>query len=101
MKDVCFYLEFPSKQARKKSGKENTGHAGNVFAGFIGNPRTQSGGVEGLGAVHDFPDSPVASTQAGPGFLRQCKRIPEALAREIHPRLFERLDEKDEKDTKS
>lgn len=96
MKDVRFYLEFPTRTAKKRSGKAHVGHWGNVFAAFIGNTHYQQSGEcmqEGLGAVHPWPNSPVASTSASAGFLSQCKRIPERTARQIHPLLFERLDQ--------
>ena len=97
MKDVRFYLEFPSRTAKKRSGREHRGHSGNVFAAFdcMGNGRfynPATGNMEGLGGIFEYADSPVGSTAASPAFLRQCKRIPEALARSIHPSLFERLD---------
>jgi hypothetical protein len=99
MKDVRFYLEFPSATAKKRSGKSNRGHAGNVFAGFV-DQTFDSGGIwcmEGVGALFEYRDSPVCGTHAGVReFLRkQCKRIPERLARQIHPKLFERLDAQD------
>lgn len=98
MTGVRFYLEFPTSAAKKKSGKTNTGHAGNVFAAFTDNKFFSSCGamllIEGLGAVHSYPNSPVAATSAAKdAHIRHlCKRIPETLARQIHPALFERLD---------
>lgn len=88
MKGVRFYLEHKSP-AHKRRGE----HEGNVFAAFVCNGR-YNGLYEGLGAVYYHPNSVVASTSADiRGFLgRLCKRIPEKLAREIHPALFERLD---------
>lgn len=89
MKDVRFYLEFETPRA-KRAGK----HTGNVFAAFVGNGVTRGvgGGYEGLGAVHDYPNSPVATTAASWNHLRLTKRVSEKTAREIHPLLFERLD---------
>jgi hypothetical protein len=103
MKDFRFYLEFPSASAKKRSGRQHAGHAGNIFAAIdtFGDNRFQypdHKGIlmtEGLGAVFTWPNSPVASTQANVrGWLQPlCKRIPENLAREIHPVLFEHLDD--------
>jgi len=108
MKDVRFYLEFPSVGAKHKSGKANMGHSGNVFAAFLyhGKGFTIHGSYtdeqgreyyEGLSSLLDCPNSPVCYGSANvKKFIRaQCKRIPESLARQIHPRLFERLDEKE------
>ena len=97
MKDVRFYLEFPNRTTKKRSGKKHTGHSGNVFAAFdsCGNGsycNPLNGETEGLGAVFFEPNSPVACTSADRAYFGQCKRIPEVLARTIHPRLFERLD---------
>ena len=97
MKGIAFYLEFPSKGIKKRSGKRHTGHCCNVFAGFVGNGWHQDHSgkylLEGLGAVYDYANSPVAGTSASREFIDSCKRIPEQLARQIHPELFRRLDE--------
>lgn len=98
MKDVRFYLEFPTITAKRKSGRENKGHSGTVFAAFVDQTSYRSAGgymQEGLSSVSALPNSGVAGTSASRDYLRQCKRIPERLARQIHPRLFERLDVKD------
>ena len=97
MRGIRFYLEFPSKTVKKRSGKAHAGHCGNVFAGFVGNGWHQGNGgkylLEGLGALSDYADSPVCGTSASREFLDTCKRIPERLARQFHPTLFRRLDE--------
>jgi hypothetical protein len=64
----------------------------NVYAAFPENV-TPSGCIEGLGAVFEYGNSPVASTSASRSFLRGCKRISEAKARQVHPALFQRLDD--------
>ena len=97
MKDVRFCLEFPNRTTKKRSGREHRGHSGNVFAAFdtCGNGSFHNpfnGETEGLGAVYFEPNSPVAHTSADRVYFGQCKRIPEVLARKIHPALFERLD---------
>ena len=86
MKYVRFYLEFPSSYAKRK-GK----HLGNCIARFVDGGRSEP---EGLGSVFSWPNSPVGTTAFHPRFLSvYCKRISEKRAREIHPRLFEFLDE--------
>ena len=94
MQGIRFYLEFPSRVAKRASGSANSGHAGNVFAVFACNgPNPINHTWEGLGGIYEDPNSPVASTAAAPDFLRtQCKRIGEVAARTIHPALFEHLD---------
>jgi hypothetical protein len=92
MKDARFYLEFPSRAAKKRSGKAHTGHAGNVFALNLEAQRMEPGHLEGVGAVFSDPNSPCASTGCSREWLAQCKRVPERTARAIHPRLFEYLE---------
>ena len=91
MKGIRFYQEFENRSKTRPTG--------NVFAGFVCNGlRSQNGQVmlDGLGAMYESPNSPVASTAASQDYLRtKCKRVPEAKARLIHPRLFERLDQAD------
>lgn len=99
MNGVRFYLEFPTDRAKHISGRDNIGHAGNVFAAFVCNGRAHDGGYEGLGAVYDTPNSEVAGTSSSDVWLRyRAKRIPEKLARVIHPALFVRLEEDNERD---
>jgi hypothetical protein len=92
MKDVRFYLEFPTATAKKRSGKDHKRNDGNVFAAFL-TPRGSLQG-DGVGAVLYEPNSCVAYTGVNiRDWLHvKCKRIPEKLARAIHPRLFETLD---------
>ena len=47
---------------------------------------------ECLAAVFGYPNSDTACTGVSPEHLRKCRRIPEQLARQLHPRLFARLD---------
>lgn len=96
MNGIRFYLEFPSKSAKHRSGKTHKGHSGNVFAAFVANGYHYDGRqslMEGLGSIFDHPNSPVAGTSACELFFKMAKRIPERLAREIHPELFRRLDD--------
>lgn len=84
MRYVRFYAEY--SDSRKRIPAEN------VFAAFTGNG-IHNNSYEGLGAIFEWPNSPVACTSASREFLRKkCKRISEAEARAIHPLLFSRLD---------
>jgi hypothetical protein len=95
MKGYRFYLEFDSPAAKRKGR-----HQGTVFALSTDSPRFHSksalGGVcqEGVGSVYDAPNSAVCSCSTSLQRLREdCKAISEKQAREIHPRLFEYLDQ--------
>lgn len=85
MKHVRFFLEYETPALRRKKQ-----HSGNVFAAFVGNGRSRSGGWDGIGAVFNYPNSPVASTSTSRESQNSgCyKRISEAEARKIHPNLF-------------
>ena len=92
------YLEFPTATAKRKSGRDNQGHEGTVFAAYTDRPyrRIDHGRYvnDGVGAVFAEPNSPVASCAANVDewLRKKCKRIPESLARQIHPALFAYLD---------
>jgi hypothetical protein len=100
MKNFRFYLEHETA-ALKRAGT----HSGNVFAALIyddhkvGVSRGRYIGaaghvmVEGIGALTNEANASVCGTSASADWLRwNCKRISEGKAREIHPRLFVRLD---------
>ena len=97
MKGIMFYVEYPSKAAKRKVGKGiGYTHSGNVIARFQDqawwNGSQQVHGI--ICAVHSWRNSPVAGSSAVQEYLREyCKRIPESTAREIHPELFKRLDD--------
>ena len=97
MKGYRFYLEFPSAKAKRQSGKENAGHSGNCLALATDPEFTYvSNGIvtEGLTAVFFTPNSPVNWGGVSWDYLQgKCKRVSEATAREIHPALFQRLDD--------
>jgi len=96
MKNTRFYLEFPDATAKRKSGKSNIGHSGNVIAIWPEQYYISVEGVmfDGMSGVYSCENSPVCSGGASLGYLQSnCKRISEKLAREIHPELFVRLDE--------
>jgi hypothetical protein len=48
---------------------------------------------EALAAVSSHADSDTCLTSVAHEYLRQCRRVPETLARQLHPRLFARLDD--------
>lgn len=99
MNGIRFYLEYENPTEKNKGTRKEPGnHEGNVFAAFVANGthhcEVPGGCIEGLGAVYFQRNSPVCSTSASWDHLgKYCLRISEAQAREIHPRLFEVLDQ--------
>lgn len=110
MKGYRFYADMPREWASKSGCKshkpftratlrewaERGGHC-NVTAVILdddGRPmRTGSGCVEIIGAVMFHANSGVGLSSADDGWLRErAVRIDEALARKLHPALFQRLD---------
>ena len=90
MKGIRFYLEYRSTYAKRQRQ-----HSGTVFAAFVANGvhPMKGGGWEGMSAISDHPNSDVCGTSASWEYLRKrCRRISESMAREIHPKLFTRLD---------
>lgn len=108
MKGYQFFLEYPSKTEKNKAsiraGRLGN-HDGNVVALVIPNLDNYSTSEmvsmarmnpEGFSSVFYHANSGVNFGGVSWDYLRErCKRISEKLAREIHPRLFERLDEDD------
>jgi hypothetical protein len=48
--------------------------------------------MDAVGAVYYTPNSPVATTGVSWEYIREkCKRIPESMAKEIHPELWNYL----------
>lgn len=101
MKGIRFYEEFKTPQDKRK-GKS----AGTVVAAIVENgvyftqnhtkegKPTQTACYECVCAVYARPNSPVCSSGVALEYLsKNCKRIPESKAREIHPKLFEYLDD--------
>lgn len=44
--------------------------------------------------VHDHPNSYTSSGEVSRDYLtKKCKRVKEARAREVHPKLFQLLDD--------
>jgi len=95
MKGVQFHLEFANTYKRRKGE-----HSGTVVAIFTDpnskwwDTRVNEMMVSAIGAVYDYPNSPVAGTTASMGYIRtRTKRISEAKAREIHPLLIRYLEQ--------
>lgn len=103
MKGYRFYVEYSDKTEKNKTRLEGN-HNGNVVAIMLDeNDRPishvrESGIVyECIAAVHHHENSGVAGTFIGREYKQsKLKRVSEEKAREIHPRLFERLDETEE-----
>ena len=96
MKDYTFYLEYPTlKDKRKATRKELGNHSGTVLAVYgdwfnIGHYYKK----ECVSSVYDKPNSDVCCSSCDSGYLNdKCKRISDKQAREIHPKLFQYLDE--------
>lgn len=95
MKDFRFYLEYDSPAAKRKGTVKNPGpHNGTVIAVMPENRWHGSKDVmfEAIGSVQNIPDGGVCGTSASRAYLSEnCRRIPESLARQIHPTLFQAL----------
>jgi hypothetical protein len=85
---IRFYAEYDNPSSKRRGI-----HNGNVVAIIPENRIPGTDKVEAIGAVYFHPDSAVAGTSTSRAYLaKYCKRIPESLAREIHPNLFLYLD---------
>jgi len=95
MQGIRFYLDHETPSDKRKGV-----HTGNVTAVFIDSgfhrwvqESQYEYCYEAIGAVLFSRNSPVCGTTASWEWLRtHAKRISEAMAREIHPELFKRLD---------
>jgi|SRR5215472_9878616 len=68
----------------------------NVVALLLGDEhRCSNGEQEALVATFGHANSDTSLGAVAHEYLRKCRRIPEKLARKLHPRLFARLDEAD------
>lgn len=102
MKGFRFYLEYPNSTEKNKPHFEGD-HEGNVLALVLdddNSPLKHYDGrqwvYEAIGAVYHHSNSGVCGCSVNPQVLRErFKRISEEKAREIHPRLFQRLDNED------
>ena len=94
MKGIRFYLEYPNKTEKNKATVKNLGnHSGNCIAVFLGREHICPDYTrEALAAVTFYPNSGTCLTSVSDEYLREkCKRIPEYMAKEIHPKLYNRL----------
>ncbi len=90
MKGIRFYEELDNKNRVSETSQ------GNVLAVLYENGFFTKAGymLECISATFYYPDSDVSSGSAHIDYIRKnCRRISEAKAREIHPRLFTRLDD--------
>lgn len=107
MKGFRFYAEMPNSYASKSETRQHhaftrasikhPGRKFNCIAVFLqddNRPLYQSGdNVEALASVFDYDNSDVCVTGVARDYLAQrCVRIDEATARQLHPRLFARID---------
>jgi hypothetical protein len=100
MKGYRFYLEYGNKTQKNKGTVKNPGnHLGTVIAVLLDdNDRPfwhiNSLCMDCIGSVFSRPNSCVTSDSVHRDYLSEkCKRIPELLARKIHPELFKYLDD--------
>jgi hypothetical protein len=71
----------------------NKGSRLNVVALLLGDEhRCHDYSQEALAATFGYPDSDTSLGSVCREYLRRCRRIPEAVARKLHPQLFQRLD---------
>jgi hypothetical protein len=101
MKDIRFYAEYPEGVSKRRPVSEAT----NVIALLIpedgssewySRPNGDGGSLilgECIAGVFDHADSAVAGTCVARDYLiARAKRVPERVARKIHPQLFAYLD---------
>jgi hypothetical protein len=91
MKNMKFYKEYNSPQDKRQDQPN-----GNVIAtyGKMWVSRDNEYFIDAFGAVYFDPNSPCVYTTAQVDWIREnCKRISDADARTIHPRLFERIED--------
>jgi hypothetical protein len=112
MKGIAFYADLPRTEydpdtsgfPRGRLPKDVTrarlkliadsGTSVNVIAVLLGKEHRayDRRAQEAFAATFGHPDSDTSLTQVDFGYLRNCRRISENLARQLHPRLFARLD---------
>lgn len=97
LKHYRFYLEYPTK-AEKGKASIRAGRLGNHSGTVVAAYEMKPGYLEGFVAVRsDVPNGSVNWGGIGQAYLEdRCIRISQQLARAIHPRLFERLDDSDD-----
>lgn len=100
MKEFIFYLEYPTNKDKRAGTRKNPGnHSGNCIAVPLDerkNPYWIPGTMkmDCYGAVFFRENSDCAGSTCHIDYLREnCKRISEAQARLIHPKLFNYLEQ--------
>jgi len=95
MKGYRFYIEYPNNTEKNKATVKNLGnHSGNCIAVLLdekNNPLWcgNSFSMDAITNVFDRPNSPCSLDGVHRDYLRtNCKRIPERLVKEIHPKLW-------------
>jgi len=102
MKGVRFYAEYDDGKHRRRDTVGSRSKlaatptpAKNVIAVYLGDdgrPLWGGDSMDCAGAIFHEPNSDVAGTGVSYEVLRErCRRISEAEARRIHPRMFEYL----------
>lgn len=104
MKNARFYIEFPSPAGKKMAGKNNIGHRGFVICVMWNTARKYTLADDSTDTFYSgiIPYGQGINPICGPtyglgiaekGYLKKyCKRISEATARKIHPKLFAYID---------
>jgi hypothetical protein len=97
MKGYKFFLEYPNNKDKRNGTRKSLGnHLGTIVAVIDDTARATGNGIEqdAISAVQDIPNSGTNYGGVSWDYLAErCKRISEAQAREIHPVLFQRLDD--------
>lgn len=98
MKSYRFYLEYPSAKDKRRATRTNLGeHSGAVIAVYLPTKIEQyyiNKCFECASGVYEAKNPPVCWGSVDPNYLKErCKRIPERLVKDIHPRLMEYLTE--------
>jgi hypothetical protein len=86
---------FPKRTTRKQLREAaERGELCNVVALMLGDEHLcrSDYSQECLSATFGHADSDTSLGSVSRDYLKGCRRIPEALARKLHPRLFARLD---------
>jgi len=97
MKGYKFFLEYPNNKEKRNGTRKVLGnHSGTIVAVIDDTAQVSNGAVvyDTISALQDIPNSGTCFSCASQPYLAErCKRISEAQAREIHPVLFQRLDD--------
>lgn len=87
MKNIRFYEEF--KDSRKRNSCKT------VVAIYTDSDSIRYNRIDAIVGVYDVANSLCCFTSVSSVYLkRRCKRISEQQAKQIHPNLFVRLEEK-------